>query len=253
MKVYMLSGGILEADRSVIHPGDDSGRRVTLPIPQLLIQAAGKTILVDTGVMPQAAGDDDALGREWGIQPRRIASRIAEQERPDRQLAALGLLPSDLDFVINTHMHFDHAGGNPLFTGVPIVVQEAELAAMRASSIARPWWDAPGVQFRSVQGDWSPVEGVEMLLTPGHSPGHQSMLIRTGERPWLFTWDVVYTEEHWREDRLGAVADATAGRQSMDRLRRIAQEENTQVIFGHDIAQWEALGMGHEPVLIIEA
>lgn len=252
MKIYMLSGGVLEADRSVIHPGDDSHRRVSLPIPQLLIQADGKNILVDTGCPPEAAGDDTALQRERGINPQWISPHIAAHERPDRQLEKLNLSPSDLDFVINTHMHFDHAGGNSLFVGVPVYVQAAELSAMQNSTIQNPWWDAPGLQFHTVQGDWSPVDRVEMLLTPGHSPGHQSMLVRTAGRPWLFTWDAVYTEEHWRENKLGAGADPAAARTSMDRLRQVAEEENAHVIFGHDLAQFEALGMGHEPLLILD-
>jgi N-acyl homoserine lactone hydrolase len=247
LKVYLLSGGLLDGDRSVIHPGDDSHRRVTLPIQPVLVQNEGRTVLVDTGMPACAYGDPKGLEREYGIDPSWIKSLAGEQERVDRQLALLGLKPTDLDLVVNTHFHFDHAGGNPLFAGVTVAAQEAELAAWRESEEPR-WWDAPGVQFRVAQGDWSPLPGVEMLLTPGHTPGHQSMLVRLRDKPWLFTWDAVYTEEHWREGKLGAVRDVAAARSSLERLRQIAAEERAKVIFGHDIVQWGALGMSHEGV-----
>jgi N-acyl homoserine lactone hydrolase len=177
------------------------------------------------------------------MDPSWIKPLIAPHERVDAQLALLGLDPSDLDLVINTHFHFDHAGGNALFRGVPIAAQEGELIAARESEDYLPVWDAPGLQFRPVRGDWSPLPGVEMLFTPGHTPGHQSMLVRLKEEPWLFTWDAVYTEEHWREGKLGAVQDVPAARASVERLHHIAVEENARVIFGHDIGQWESLGM----------
>lgn len=237
----LLSGGLIDADRSVIHPGDDSHRRVTLPCVQVLLQSEGRRVLIDTGMPPAAAGDPAGLQRQYDIDPAWIRPLVRSGERIEPQLAARGLRITDLDLVVNTHLHFDHAGGNALFAGVPIAVQRAELEVAREEDYL-PVWDAPDLVFRPVEGDWSPLPGVEMLHTPGHTPGHQSMLVRLdGEQPWLFTWDAVYTEEHWRAHKLGAVQDVAQARASIERLRRIAAEENARVIFGHDIAQWEAL------------
>ncbi len=232
---------MLDADRSVIHPGDDSGRRVTIPVMQLLVRSEGRSVLVDTGVPVVAAGDREGLKRAYGMDLSWIAPEIASDERVDAQLAKLGMRPSDVDLVVNTHFHFDHAGGNALFAGVPIAVQEAELEAAQGEDM--PWWDGPGLQFQPVRGDWSPIPGIEMLHTPGHTPGHQSMLVRRQDQPLLFTWDAVYTEEHWRDNKLGTVSDIPAARASIARLRRIAAEEGAKVIFGHDIVQWGSLGM----------
>jgi len=253
VKLYLLSGGTLDADRAVIHPGDDSHRMVTLPVIQVLICSSGfdgrqQRVLFDTGMPACAYGDSQGLKREYDIAPTWIKSLAAPRERVDAQLALLGLKPSDLDLVVNTHFHFDHAGGNALFVGVPIAAQEAELVAARESEDYLPIWDVPGLQFQPVRGDWSPLPGVEMLFTPGHTPGHQSMLVRLEQQPWLFTWDAVYTEEHWREGKVGAVKDVAAARASLDRLRRIAAEEKAKVIFGHDIVQWGSLGMSQAGV-----
>lgn len=252
MRAYLLSGGLLDADRSAIHPGDDSGKRVTLPVMQVLIQSDGQTVLVDTGVPVVAAGDQEGLQRVYGMDPAWITPRITAGERVDAQLAMLGVRPGDLDLVINTHLHFDHAGANALFARVPIAVQAAEMEAAQADAI--PWWDAPGLQFRPVAGDWQPLPGVTMLHTPGHSPGHQSILVHAGGHPTLFTVDAVYTEEHWRESKLGPVQDIPSARASLDRLRRIAAQERARVIFGHDIVQWAALAGGstREPLLLVE-
>lgn len=240
MKLYFLSGGMLDAARSVIHPGDDSRHRVTLPVMQVLIESDGKRLLVDTGLPSTVAGDTDALRREYGIEPDWIRAQIGAEERVDRQLARVGLTPSEVDLVVNTHFHFDHAGGNALFAGVPFWVQEAEIMAAREDGYL-PVWDAPHLQFFTVVGDWSPLPGVQMLHTPGHTPGHQSMLVRLEHETWLFTWDAVYTEEHWRQDKVGAVVDAAAARASIERLRQIAAAEKARLIFGHDPAQWDSL------------
>lgn len=240
MKLFLLSGGLLEADRSVIHPREDSHRRVALPVMQVLIQNGGRTVLFDTGMPSVAAGDADGLKRTYDIDPAWIRPTMSRDQRVDAQLAKIGLHTSDVDLVVNTHLHFDHAGGNELFVGVPIAVQLAELAAAREHEYL-PVWDAPGLVFQPVEGDWSPLPGVEMLLTPGHTPGHQSMLVRLEREPWLFTWDAVYTEEHWRGHKLGAVGNVAAARASIKRLRQVAARERARIIFGHDIAQWESM------------
>ncbi|MGH2447944.1 MAG: N-acyl homoserine lactonase family protein [Chloroflexota bacterium] len=219
----------------------------------LLVQQDGKNILIDTGVPPAAAGDPGGLSRAFDLDPAWIKPLVGPHERVDAQLELLGLRTSELDMVVNTHLHFDHAGGNPLLRDVPLWVQDAELESV-ADSEDPAFWDGPFVTFRNVRGDWSPVSGVDMLLTPGHTPGHQSVLIHSPGQDWLFTWDAVYTEEHWREDKLGAVVDVTAARSSLRRLRRLAERPNTRCVFGHDLAQWTALGLtGPEPVVLIDS
>jgi N-acyl homoserine lactone hydrolase len=240
MRLAFLNGGSIDADRSIIHPGDDAGRRVTLPVMQVVIESEGKTMLVDTGMPPALAGNPDGIEQEYGVEPKRLRSMMTAEQRVDRQLELLGLSPEKLDVIVNTHCHFDHAGGNALFAGCTISVQEAELEAVHGGNGYLPIWDAPGLIFEAVSGDWSPLPGVEMYHTPGHTPGHQSMLVRVTDPPWLFAWDAVYTEEHWRTGKLGAVTDVAAARASIERLREIAEMEKARIIFGHDQAQWEA-------------
>jgi N-acyl homoserine lactone hydrolase len=252
VKVYVLSGGLLDADRGVIHPGDGSGRRVLLPCYQVLIRSADKAVLVDTGMPEVAAGDPGGLEREYGIETAWIKPLVEPTETLEAQLSSLGLKPGDLELLINTHLHFDHSGQNRLFAGVPIAVQRAELETASEDGYLDVW-DAPGLTFRPVEGDWSPLPGVEMLHTPGHTPGHQSMLIRTSDQACLFTFDAVYTEEHWRTRRLGAVKDIGSARASVKKLREMVRREKARLVFGHDMAQWESFGPDtHHPRLILD-
>lgn len=241
LTLHLLSGGMLDADRNVIHPGDDSRRRVLLPLFQVLIQYDGRSVLVDTGLMPEVADAPERLRDQYEVDPNWIRAIVSPQQRIDRQLSRLNLSPTDLELVVNTHFHFDHAGGNVLFASVPIAAQEEEFRAARVPETYMPVWDGPDLQFHSERGDWSPLPGVEMLWTPGHTPGHQSMLVRLTPQPWLFTFDAVYTEEHWRSGNLGSVLDIAAARASVERLHAIAAREDAKLIFGHDIGQWESL------------
>jgi hypothetical protein len=74
MKLFLLSGGTVDVDRAVIFPGDDSHRRVTLPVVQILLQGEGRSILIDTGMPAMVAGDSEALKREYDIEPAKNAS-----------------------------------------------------------------------------------------------------------------------------------------------------------------------------------
>jgi N-acyl homoserine lactone hydrolase len=101
-------------------------------------------------------------------------------------------IPRDVVAVINTHLHFDHCGGNVLFPGIPIHVQARELADARARDdyTVREWVDPPGVTYVEHDGDAEIAPGVVLFATPGHSDGHQSVLVNGAE---LIGGDVGYS------------------------------------------------------------
>src|SRR5579884_2326117 len=151
MKLYLLSGGSVDVDRAVIFPGDDSHRHVMLPVMQILIESDDMRILFDTGMPPEAAGDTEGLQRAYDIDPAWIKPVMSAEQRIPAQLTALGLSVADLDLVVNTHFHFDHAGGNIDLVDVPFAVQRAEMESVQGET---GWWDPPGIGFRVVEGDW---------------------------------------------------------------------------------------------------
>jgi N-acyl homoserine lactone hydrolase len=245
LRLSLLTCGWLDAELSALTPGRNVGTRLRIPIPAYLLQTDGQTILVDTGMPDMCyAGDPRVLADDDEPDPPAFVAEGGAGDTIVGQLAALGLRPADIDLVVNTHTHFDHCGGNPRFTHCPILLQEADYASVQArpGSSELPWWKASELRYQTVVGDHTLAPGVELLATPGHTPGHQSLLVRlAGSGPLLFTADAVYIQQLWQADELGAAADPVAARASMDRLRAVAASTGAQVICGHDPTQWASL------------
>jgi N-acyl homoserine lactone hydrolase len=96
--------------------------------------------------------------------------------------------------VINTHLHFDHCGGNRLFAGTPIHVQARELADARSqSSYVREWVDFDGATYVEHEGEAGILPGIRLLPTPGHTAGHQAVLVDTDDGLVVLGGDVAYS------------------------------------------------------------
>ena len=97
-----------------------------------------------------------------------------------------------IDIVVNTHLHFDHCGGNHLFAGKPIYVQRRELDDARSQDdyTIREWVDAPGVRYVPVDGELELLPGLRLVPAPGHTPGTQVVVVETGERPVVIGGDM---------------------------------------------------------------
>jgi N-acyl homoserine lactone hydrolase len=97
--------------------------------------------------------------------------------------------------VVNTHLHFDHCGGNRLFPGLPIHVQRRELEDARTKEdyTVREWVDFPGATYVEHDGEAEILPGVRLLPAPGHSDGHQVVVVETDEGPVVLGGDVGYS------------------------------------------------------------
>jgi N-acyl homoserine lactone hydrolase len=138
----------------------------------------------------------------------------------DRRLVPLSEQASDLagiDIVVNTHLHYDHCGGNRLFGGGPIHVQARELADARSLDdyTIREWVDFDGATYVEHEGEVELLPGIRLLSTPGHTDGHQSVLVETGGRPVVVGGDVAVwgraRRAAHRRPAAGARARARAG------------------------------------------
>jgi N-acyl homoserine lactone hydrolase len=96
-----------------------------------------------------------------------------------------------IDIVVNTHLHFDHCGGNHLFPGRPIYVQRHELEDARTQEdyTVREWVDAEGVDYVSIDGELELLPGVRLVPAPGHTRGSQVVVVETGARPVVVVGD----------------------------------------------------------------
>ena len=96
-----------------------------------------------------------------------------------------------IDIVVNTHLHFDHCGGNHLFAGKPIYVQRQELDDARNQNdyTIPEWVDPPGMHYVPVDGEFELLPGIRLLLAPGHTRGSQVVVIDGDEGPTIIAGD----------------------------------------------------------------
>ena len=177
----------------------------------------------------------------FGFGSRELDERYHPTYRPIADvLGEAGVRLADIDLVANCHLHADHAGQNATLPGIPIHVQRAELAIARAGDYTiLEWIDGPGVQYVEADGDHELVPGVRVLSTPGHSPGHQSLVVDASDGPVVLSGQAVYGLDEWRgtkgrEGRTSA-RDGAAYEASLERLRAI---EPSRVLFAHDRRPW---------------
>ena len=174
--------------------------------------------------------------------PFELPEQTEEQTIPG-QLALAGFQPSDVTMLVNSHLHFDHVGGNKHFSGIPNLVHEKELAQARAHEpfeffgYSDKTWDHDGAKFRTISGDFELAKGLWLFETPGHTLGHCSLLVSgdEGTTPMLFAFDVVYTGAAMeRGIQPGFHIDPRAGVRSIQRVKDVAAEHGADVFFSHD-------------------
>jgi N-acyl homoserine lactone hydrolase len=230
-RIEMLNVGWMTAAVGIWRQGEaEPERPVRLPVPAYLIETESERILVDTGLHPAAVADPEG---HYGAGP--IAFFGLEQEA---SIAA----QVDLDTVtrvVLTHLHFDHAGALELIPdSVPVVVQRAEweggqdrAAVERSFFLPRDYADAPS-NLVLVDGDHDLLGdgSIELLSTPGHTPGHQS--VRIGDL--VIGADVSLWADTLDDGRLPSFGDdLEAQARSLARLRKLRDAGSTMRP-GHD-------------------
>jgi N-acyl homoserine lactone hydrolase len=230
--VRFLNMGSCLIDRSQLVTGHPVGDVVRIPIWAYLLRGDEGTWLVDTGMPMGCIGNERYFGE---MEPGDlILPQMTDEDMIDRVLVRAGLRLRDIGEVIFTHAHFDHAGGSALFQDARVLAHPDEVAALRQDPELPEWIDL-GLRYEAVQDGFEPMPGVRLIHTPGHTPGHLSLLLRPqGGRTILLTVDAVYTRRNWDEDILGAMTDRARGQASVERLRAVAAAEDAAVFFGHD-------------------
>jgi glyoxylase-like metal-dependent hydrolase (beta-lactamase superfamily II) len=161
----------------------------------------------------------------------------------EEALAAIGVSIGDLTGVANCHLHFDHSGQNVRLRGVPIFVQRAEWAMVHVPDYTVPEWiDAPGLTYEVLDGETEVAPGLRLLPTPGHSPGHQSLVVQAADGPVVLAGQAVRSRAEWEgatgeeDSGLPTAPDPSAYADSVERLRAL---DPARVHFAHDAAIWE--------------
>jgi N-acyl homoserine lactone hydrolase len=234
VKVEMLNVGWFTAAAGIWRQGDDLDRNVRFPIPAYVIETVEERILVDTGLHPAAAKD---TARHYGT-PDALAMFQLELDASVGGQVDLTAVTK----VVLTHLHFDHAGGLALLPpSVPIFLQRREWEAGHdPAGIKRNFYlpldySAIDEQVVLIDGDHDLLGdgSIRLLLTPGHTPGHQS--VRVGES-LILGGDVTHYASGLDDHRFPAFADDFAAqRASAERLREL-RDAGVIVRPGHDPA-----------------
>jgi glyoxylase-like metal-dependent hydrolase (beta-lactamase superfamily II) len=241
----------------------DARNRIPLAMRCLLVEAPHALVLVDTG----AGNKEDARFKDiYGLENEGEPTRLEDAIR------AAGFAPADVDIVLLTHLHFDHAGGGtrrdeagaivPSFPGARYVLQRLELdfarsknERIRASYLPHNFEPvvAAGL-FDFVDGPAVVTEGVSVLPTPGHIPSHQSVLVQSGGETACFLADVCPTSAHlplpWV---MGYDLEPLVTLETKRSLWARARAEDWLLVFEHDpVVPWGRLERAEEKPSLIE-
>ena len=241
VRLYAFTCGTLTSEFARLMEGGEG--RITVPIPAFLIEHPKGRALFDTGLHPDCQHDPAA----------RLGPRLAglfdiafqPGEEVSARLEAIGRDPGKIDVVINSHLHFDHVGGNALIPNATLLMQRREWeAGMEPDSAARLGFERRdfdvGHDLRLIDGEHD-VFGdgsVTCLPTHGHTPGHQSLRLKLDGGEVVLAADACYFCRTLRERRLPRnVYDRAAMLASLDRLAAL-EEGGARIFFGHDPEFW---------------
>jgi len=249
MRLYCFCGGLLTYDQSIMTFMQGAGERIEVPTPFFLIDHPDGKVLYETGLHPNIAVDPVA---HWG--ERRagdLRPRMRPEQAADRQLATLGVKPSDIRYVVMSCLMYDHCGGMTLFPDATFIVQFQELqdAWWPDRRYMRSYNDVEimptrNLTFRELHGEDLDLFGdgsVEILFVPSHTRGEQALVVRL---PNTGTVVMPAGSIPQRRNLDGNIMTGTpragpvATYASTDKLRRVIARENATVIFHHDAESW---------------
>jgi N-acyl homoserine lactone hydrolase len=235
-RLYILDCGQgFGPDQSRWSPGVNVGVPLQLSDNCYLIHHAQGWFLWDTGITDAVAAMPDGLKGENGSPSWKRDKTLAGQ------LEQIGLKPSDIKAMAVSHTHPDHIGNVELFPQVMLYVQKAEYDWPGANGAPRFNPNHPVTKLEGdhdVFGDGSVV----IISTPGHTPGHQSLLVRLPKTgAVVLSGDVVHFKDNWDHRRVpGFNTSQEQSAASMDRIADLLTKEHAQLWINHDKAQSDA-------------
>ncbi len=253
VKLYIFDGGTLKCKRHHVYLNEGLNEDWEIPVPFYVIAHPRGHVIVDGGI-PAECVDEAGARAHWGGVYDVFTPVLRHEQTCLEQVRALGLDPDAFSHVVLSHLHLDHVGAIGRFPKATHIVQKVEMDYAR-----HPDWfqvgayvqadiQKPGVDWLVLDegwGDFYDVHGdgsIVLIRSPGHTVGHQSILVRTGTGTYLLAVDAADTLDHWEERALpGALHSAVDAVRSVKKLRAVAAKTDATVIAGHDGRQFALL------------
>ncbi|MDR0851100.1 MAG: N-acyl homoserine lactonase family protein [Clostridiales Family XIII bacterium] len=206
--------------------GIDTDEEPYFPIISYYLESPTHKIVVDTGgIVPD--------GIHWEPYTRN------EDQEPGNALKKLGVSADDIDMVIFTHLHWDHACSNDAFKNARFIVQKKEYDFVADPETSNKGYEAELVlrtTYETVDGDVEIVPGISVVLTPGHSVGSQCILIDTADGTYMITGDTVPLYRNWESSPrvpTGIFSDLDTILRSYEKLGKL--QIGGKILPGHEM------------------
>ncbi len=241
MRLHALHCGGDLMDWAAFDPFDANvGTKVYNPYFFYVVEHPEGRLLFDSGVHPELGTDPEA---RLGEAAANFQVQVSPEQHIETLLASIGLKPTDIDVVVQSHLHFDHAGGLAWLTHAPILVQREELAFAMDPPVYQE-----AIYLRADFGmdlKWQELDGdhdvfgdgrVTIISTPGHTRGHQSLLVRLDGQTIFLLADAAYLLGKMRSRSLpGVIWSPDAMIASWDRIEEIERSENAHLMTTHEL------------------
>jgi N-acyl homoserine lactone hydrolase len=251
-RMWALPGAVLTGLPRVVAvdgklaPADEAPTHVDMPCPSYLIEHPRGLVLFDTGFSPKGLKDPETYFPD--------IARLLLECRPDlgvdKQITGLGYRLAQIDYVIASHLHADHAGGLYLFPGSTFIIGPGEMSFATASCSqlsGRPYFLVEDIKptrsFRWIEtahdldlfGDGSII----LLSSPGHTPGSLALFVRLPHRNFILSGDACHYPAEVELGMAQGGVDTEAATRSLRRLTLLRDTWDAQLWIGHDMGHWQ--------------
>jgi N-acyl homoserine lactone hydrolase len=264
LRLYILDNGHLEGDSNWIVAMSTVGtledktphtKWISIPTYSVLIDHPEGKILYDTSCHPQAMN---------GYWPKNLQSIFPyfhnDSQLMVNQLKLAGTAPEEIETVILSHLHLDHAGNTHLFRHAEVYVHKKDYAYAKHlvdsspnpadhGAYVKADLDIPADKLHFVDADTRFSDGIELISLPGHTPGILGLMVHLkNEGTLIFPSDALYTQENYGPPTKmsGIMYDSVAFRDSIEKIRALQKRYNAKIMFSHDTPMFKTFKLAPE-------
>ncbi len=239
--LFVLDCGSIFSDKgNVLTYRVDVGKKVEIPVSAYLIRSEKESLLFDTGIDHDDCAYLTSMGKEIKVKKEDLLlTRLQEVE----------VSPEEINYVFISHLHWDHSGLLRYFSKARIIIQRQEYGyAINPPPFAeafyrRHYYNSPTFNWQIIDGDESLMPGITAISTPGHTPGHQSLMVNLPENGTLIlAGDCAYINENIEREIIpGLFVDPLQALHSLKKLKNLARITGGKILYSHSMEQLKTL------------